>query len=327
MKVSAFPRQEWEHANPAEHGVNPEALKQIEPFIALERPATTSLVVIRHGFLVSELYFRGKTRDSLLPIRSVTKTVIGSLIGVAIQQGYIGGIDTNLVEVFPELASFCENNLRKRLTLKTLLSLTDGWRFNEEDPNDPAWQTQTQAKYMLEQCPLVHEPGTHFNYSSLTTQVLSHIITRVTGRHALDYAKQTLFDRMAIDTVEWPINQEGDAWGGGGLKMRPVDAAKIGLLYLRGGLWRDERLLPDNFIRAATQAHSQGGPPCDLPYGYCMWLSNINGHDAWLGLGFGGQRLVMVPALDTVCVSTNATDERGLELSDLASFIEQWSVS
>jgi CubicO group peptidase (beta-lactamase class C family) len=325
-----LPQQEWDQADPDFQSLDADALERSSRFIAEQRPACRSLLVFRSGFLVFERYFNGASAADKQPIASVTKTVIGTLIGMLMENRLFRSPDQRLVEIFPELKPIYANSAREHLTLAHLLSMTDGWKFNEDDPSEPVQSSPTPAKFMLENYPLAHEPGTHFNYNTISTQILSHAIKRVTGQNAFDCAKATLFRDLAIDDVDWPINREGDALGGGGIRIRPRDLAKIGLLYLHGGTWsvanNTRRLVSANFIEAATTAHSNGGLPIGLPYGYCLWLGELGGRRAWMGLGFGGQRLAMLPDADMIIVVTNRTDQglRGLDGNDLSPMVREW---
>jgi len=159
-------------------------------------------------------------------------------------------------------------------------------------------------QYVLDQ-PMAEAPGRTFVYNSGATQLLSYLIEQVTGKEADDYAKAHLFAPLGIEYA-WKRTPRGLADTEGGLYLRPRDLAKIGLLYLKDGAWDGQRILPEGWVRDSTAWHTgtRGG---ERGYGYKWWVlrrKDRDGYLAYAGLGYGGQRLLVVPSLELIAVFT-----------------------
>jgi CubicO group peptidase (beta-lactamase class C family) len=168
--------------------------------------------------------------------------------------------------------------------------------------------------------PFVHKPGTHFQYNSLGTYVLSAIVSKVTGQTVLDYLKPRLFDPLGIANVQWPTSREGYTIGGTGLKLCTEDIAKFGQLYLRKGKWNDRQLAPERWVELATsrlvpnesESHAKIGVDWRQGYGFQFWRCT---HNAYRGDGAAGQLIVVIPEKDAVVAITADTGNMQGELN------------
>jgi CubicO group peptidase (beta-lactamase class C family) len=227
----------------------------------------TSLLVARHGKLVVERYFNGTRAGDRLPVFSITKSVTSALVGIAIADGRLAGVDEPLY-------------LRRQITLRELLSMTAGFgrdlTFRDDDPAT------------LANRPLVNEPGTTFAYDSGSSDLVAAALRHATGVTEADYARRRLFVRMGIRDVRWPGSH-----GASGLLLRARELLAFGQLYLDGGVWRGKRIVASSWIRASTREHTPG-------YGYGWWVDR----DAFAARGYLGQALVVMPSLDEVVLVT-----------------------
>jgi CubicO group peptidase (beta-lactamase class C family) len=150
------------------------------------------------------------------------------------------------------------------------------------------------------------EPGTTYVYNSGITVLLSYILKQTAGQHAEDYAREHLFGPLGIDSFYWKKTAEGLTDTEGGLYLRPADLAKIGYLYANDGVWDGNRLLPEGWVEESMHpATATNFKPTH--YGYQWWLLPYEGgKDAFVytGLGYGGQRLFVIPEYDIVAVFT-----------------------
>ena len=153
---------------------------------------------------------------------------------------------------------------------------------------------------------MARQPGTEFNYNSGNSHLLSAILTKVTGRSALDYAREKLFGPLGIEDVLWRHDPQGISAGGAGLYLQPRDMAKIGTLYLRGGLWEGKQILPASWIEGVRQANVDMRETwaSELRYGSQFWV--MPGRDAYFAVGYHRQLIVVMPKLDIVAVVTGA---------------------
>ncbi len=253
-------------------------------------------------------YYKG-TR--LHTMQSVSKSVTSALIGIAIRRGEIPGVD---VKAMPYFADFKipPDPRRDRMTLRDILTMTAGIRWDEESTEytDPANNCAVMegkedwVRYVLEQ-PMAEDPGKVFVYNSGATQLLSYLIKKATGKQADDYAKEHLFTPLGIEYY-WKRTPKGLADTEGGLYLTPRDLAKIGYLYLKDGVWDGKRILPEGWVSASTRS-SVATNDRSYGYGYQWWVIPRQGagsHDAYAGRGYGGQLLIVVPALELISVFT-----------------------
>ena len=198
---------------------------------------------------------------------------------------------------------------KERMTLEHVLTMTTGLDWNEDvaydDPRNGASRmeaTRDWVRFVIDQ-PMVHEPGTAFAYSSGATELLAHVFERETGRDVEQYAREHLFAPLGIGRHYWKRTPLGVVDTQGGLYLAATDLAKIGLLYLRRGVWDGVRILAADWVgeSLAPRVAARDG----WRYGYQWWLvPDGRGGCAWLALGIGGQYLFVLPDDDLVVVLT-----------------------
>ncbi|MCL6457401.1 MAG: beta-lactamase family protein [Gorillibacterium sp.] len=262
-------------------------------------------VVIFHDGLEWEWHERG--RDAAHALYSCTKSILSALIGIAIEQGQLAGVELPLSSFFPRIIDDLDE--RKRLiTIKHLLTMTSG--IDWPDFDKPYWQMRKTADwidYILRR-PMAHEPGSTFSYNSGGSHLLAAILTQVSATDLLDYARNNLFAKVGISSPAWKSNQ-GICEGGADLFMNAKNLARMGLLYLQEGVWLGERVLSQSWIRESTKIRTKGlthyEPKIYGQYGYHWWISpkEDNGYvDYFFAFGYGGQYLFVVPKLNIVVV-------------------------
>ena len=250
-------------------------------------------------------------RTPLHTMQSVSKSVTSILIGIAIARGEIPNVD---VPVMPYFSAFTvkPDPRRDRMRLRDVMTMTTGIAWDESSTsytnakNNCAEMEATDdwIQYVLDQ-PMAAEPGTTFVYNSGATQLLSYILKKATGQEADDYAKAHLFAPLGIESF-WKRTPKGLADTEGGLYLRPRDLAKLGYLYLKDGVWDGKPIVPAAWTKASTRWHLDAGKT-GRGYGYKWWLLSRKGpgtYDAYAALGYGGQRLIVVPELELIAVFT-----------------------
>jgi CubicO group peptidase (beta-lactamase class C family) len=252
-----------------------------------------SVLVSVNGELRAECYFRDRRSEDLSNVHSITKSVLGTLVGIAIADGSIG-LETRAVEV---LSSPPPDPRKAEITVGHLLTMTSGLDCSEGrwDIDDIADRGESFVEGPLA-APLVAEPGTAFSYNNGAVHVLSALLARKVGRPLLEYASERLFGPLGIAEYRWPADPEGNPIGYGMLELRPRDLLKIGQLYVDGG----RGLVPTEYVADATRLMAAGGPPEGTGYGYLWWITD----DGFFGGGFAGQYLYVVPSLALVAVTT-----------------------
>src|SRR4051794_40303535 len=207
-------------------------LSNADHHIARHMPDVRVLLVVYHGSIVFEKYYQGYTASSYHGVMSVTKSVTSALIGIALRDGYLAGLDQTIATFFPEYLASCDDARKRAISIRDLLTMTSGFDWDEarRQKRFQRWfSSRNQLKTLLE-TPLAHDPGKVFAYNSAEAHLLSAIITKSTHMSTLEFAKKTLFDPLAIATdrrgFSWETDPQGYYTGGHGLHLTARDMAK-----------------------------------------------------------------------------------------------------
>jgi CubicO group peptidase (beta-lactamase class C family) len=255
-------------------------------------------------------YYR---RGDLHSLQSVTKTITSIIIGAAVTRGDFPSIDTPVLSFFETGSVANIDDRKRRLTIRHLLTMTDGLDWNE---TGSSYTDTTNSVIRLEGSydwvdftidhPMAREPGERFNYNSGASQLLAHIVARATGVDIEEYAATHLFGPLGIRDWFWKRTPSGVPDTEGGLYLRSEDLAKLWQLFLHGGEWNGRRIVSADWVRASTTpAITVGDPQNRVAYGYKWWLypHPLDGEaHVWAGSGFGGQFPIAVPSHDLVLV-------------------------
>jgi CubicO group peptidase (beta-lactamase class C family) len=304
-----WPTHGWRTADPAEQGMDSDLLARAVDHLTADYPHFDSLIIARHGLIVAEQYSGKSGRDVLHNLKSVTKSVLSILIGIALDTGDITSLDDTLGQIFADQFTSGSDPQKRAITIRHLLALRSGLDWKEYGPStvqmtaSPNW-----VNFVLKQ-PVIHEPGKFHNYSTGDTQLLSAVLQRLTGMSALDFADLYLFDPLGITRRVWPADPQGTTIGGSELALAARDMAKIGYLMLNQGMWEGQSIVSADWVKLSTMRHSLVIPAAakDCPevgYGYLWWLRPQGDYASFLAVGFGGQFITVIPALDLVVVLT-----------------------
>jgi CubicO group peptidase (beta-lactamase class C family) len=303
-----WPTDGWRTSTPEEQGINSEMLADMLSTIREGDYDIDSVSVVRNGYLVLDAYIHPFRIGSRHVIRSCTKSIVSALVGIAIADGYIEGLDQPVVDFFPERAVANLDDNKKAMTVEHLLTMTSG--LNCQDSYLCGWrgllrmrQSEDWVQFVLD-LPTAEEPGTRFEYCNGASFLLSAIIQESTGVSALALAEEHLFGPLGISDVHWPSNPQGISIGYSELSMKPHDMAKIGHLYLNEGLWDGEEVVPSAWVKASTRKHVSA--TLQDGYGYQWW---VDPSGVYMALGYGGQFILVVPEKDMVVVFTSELDE------------------
>ncbi len=263
------------------------------------------MVVVRDGYVVGEQHWLGPD-TTLRDMRSVTKSVISILIGIAIEQGFIERVNDPLVKYLPP-DLIPGDPAKHQITLGHLLTQTSGFEWNEDTEVVPWLSSSTPTEDILNK-PMAAEPGARWNYNTAATHLLSVAITEATGMRTIEYADANLFVPLGITDRSWILagNYEN---GGAGLALRTEDAAKLGVLFIDGGVYSGEQVVSRYWVNRTTYPDVHGigrfGPLTDIQYGWLWWVDYGTDYNVYTAWGWGGQFVFCVPALKLV-VAVNA---------------------
>ncbi len=253
-------------------------------------------------------YYHG---TDLHTMQSVSKTVTSATIGIAIARGdFRASLDTPLLHYFDAAKVQNVDERKRRVTLRHVLTMTTGIRWIEDVPyDDPRSDsslmeaTNDWIRYVIDK-PMAQEPGTTFNYSSGDTELLAYVFQKETGRDLEAYAEKHLFKPLGI-RHHWKRTYLGVVDTEGGLYLNGGDLAKIGYLYLQGGVWNGRRLISEDWVKQSLTPVIDTGWQ-GLKYGFKWWLQpRADGAGyIWHGIGFGGQRLMVFPKEQMIATFT-----------------------
>jgi len=307
----------WEISTPEAEGINRQLLEDAFEKVYYQDAflGARALIVIRNGKLIAESYPRDRNHIyETNNIQSITKSFVSVLTSIALERGDLGSLDTALYDIYPD---YFDDDLGKRtLTIEHALTMTTGLAFDESDFLDFYGNAGNSAEYVLHR-PLLHLPGTHFNYSDAPPQLLTKAIEVSTEKSLGEYADEYLFSELGITHYKWERARDGTNFGAFGLFVTPRDLAKFGQLLLDNGSWNDRQIMNPDWISQATAIQETLVGGGGQYYGYYLWINPSNG--SFGARGNGGQFVYVVPEKALVIVYTAApsineylNDEHGL---------------
>jgi CubicO group peptidase (beta-lactamase class C family) len=326
-RAAAF---DWRKVPPAEAGFAPDIETRLDKIIAENRAwGLHGIVVARHGKIALERYFEGADQawgtpigriafgpHTLHDLRSVTKSVLGLLYGLALAQGKVPAPERPLLESFPEYADLATDPRHRRLTITHALTMTLGLAWNEdipyEDPNNSEVLMEGAAdryRYIFSR-PFIADPGTRWIYGAAATTLIGRLIVKGTGQSLPDFARANLFDPIGSGPIAWSNGYNGEPAPSSGLRMTPRDLARIGQLVLNRGEWDGRRVVPADWLDRSFKTYVAVDEL--RRYGYFWYVGDLQYGNPpnrpiahWIGaFGYGGQRLFVMPELDLVVAIT-----------------------
>ena len=316
----------WSTASPSDVGIDPGPIGDMVRAVAEGDLAYThGVLVARHGQLAVEEYFYGFDRETLHDMRSASKTITSTLVGLAVQEGRIAGSAAKALEYFPQYRRYANWDSRKAdITVRHLLTMSSGLDANDSDYQSTAAESRYQSqtvrpdwiKLALD-APMLEDPGTQPLYGGANPMILGGILANVVEEPVEWFAHRTLFEPLGIESYKFFLDPTGVVYMGGGLWMRPRDMAKYGQLYLDGGSWQDQRVLGAEWIDESWEKYGALRPleRNGHQYGYLWWhhFYEVDGRTiATLeARGNGGQYIFVAPSLDLVVVITSGNFRNG----------------
>jgi CubicO group peptidase (beta-lactamase class C family) len=300
---TGWPTQSWPTSTAEEQGMDSASLARLIETVGTFRQ--DSLMIIRHGRVVAEAYYAPYVAGVSHDLRSVTKSVTGTLTAIEIKKGLLDSVDHPVVDLFSdhEIANVDDNE--KKMTVKHLLDMTSGIAWTERfyTPNETIMQmyrAPNRTEFVLNQ-PMSNPPGDKFYYDSGNPYLLSALITKKTGQSAFEFAKQALFEPLGISSAKWGgVDAQGVTDGEAGLSLTPEDMARIGYLYLHNGIWDGKEIIPSSWVERAKAGQVQA--TFGNHYANLWWSRPEKG--AFMALGRHSQMILVIPRLDIVVTMT-----------------------
>lgn len=312
----------WATAGPDSVGLSAERLKEMDELVrsgVLKK--ITSLLVARHGTLVHEAYFEGDV-DTLRDTRSATKTITGTLAGVAIDAGLLPDTGAKVLSFFSEKQPVQNPDPRKdAITVEDLLTMSsvlecNDWNDFSRGNEERMYPVEDWIRFALDlpvrgfmrgDEPAKQPHGRSFSYCTAGVMALGGVLQRVAGKGVDEFARERLFSPLGIGPAQWVYSPLGLPMTGGGLRLRSRDLLKLAQLYLNGGAWNGTRVVSEAWVKESMRPHARIDDKNE--YGYLLWLRSFGpkGKEhpvAFMG-GNGGNKVAIVPDLDLVAVLTS----------------------
>lgn len=304
-------------------GIAADKLQQLDSaIIAKQFLNVTSILISRHGKLVYEKYYNGFNDFSQHDTRSVTKTITGMLIGIAIDKKFVASEKTNATKYFADKKPFQNPDKRKdKITIEDLLTMSSCLECDDDNQfsrgnEERMYLIEDYFKFALDLPVKGVAPfgtkaqdqlyGRSWNYCTAGVVLLGGILERATGMKVEMFAKKYLFDPLEISKPQWQFTPMGTPMTGGGLRIKSRDFIKLAQLYINKGKWNDKQLISAEWVNISTMPHANARDNVD--YGYLWWLQKFgaenNAHAAFYMTGSGGSKIAVFPDLDLIAVIT-----------------------
>lgn len=319
----------WRVSLPEKQGMDGESLENACRY--LRKTDVTNFIVVRHGYIVMERYFRGQRPRDFSFAGAEANFLLSALTGIAIDDGQISDINRKVLEYYPEYDEKVHDDRVRDITIEHLLSMTSGYgELPEELLRSMDW-IGGQLGLTLS-C----SPGESFSYSARSSYLLSGILTRATGMNALDMAREKIFKPLAVSNAVWHEGPENYSIGGDFLYMKPLDMAKLGYAYVKGGVWNGKQVIPAGWVQQSFKKHvyingkNTGLEQADCTgYGYGLAVRSIKGFEAYTAEGSDtAPNICMIPSLDLVVVITSypGVFKSSYSYSDLKHVLENYVI-
>jgi len=261
----------------------------------------SSILIDQQGVLIAEEYFGSMHAERSSNIKSASKSILSILTGIAIDKGYLEGVDQQIGDFFPEYLNAELDSVKASITIGDLLTMRSGLASTSRG-NYGRWVTSNNwIRYALER-PLVDEPGIGRIYSTGNTHLLSVIITRATGMNTLEFGNRYLFRPMDIRILGWDRDPQGYYLGGNNMAMIPRDMVKIGRLMMDMGAYNNQQLVSGDWIVQSVEPVT--GRTGMNNYGYLWFRRMSGGYHMIYAFGNGGQYIMIIPELEAVITVT-----------------------
>ena len=276
-----------------------------------------SIRIVRNDHIVFEEDYNGSDRSHSNNIHSASKTVLSTLIGIAIEEGLINGVDAKVSDIMPEyFDAYPVDDGRRDITVGHLLAMQAGLDWVEDGTeytlgSDDDWIQEILGRG------LDNPPGEQFHYSTGLSHITAAVLTRATGMALPDYAHDRLFGPLNINADHWGRDPQGIFSGGYNLYLTPREMARFGLMILNRGVVDGVQVVPEWVVDDVFDSSES--------YKNFWWIESYGGHDTFIAWGWGGQFIHVIPDLDLLFVSTTDTSRRPRE-TDAETFLEDYVI-
>lgn len=290
----------WQKDSPESHGINAKVFDNLHN--QYSKLPIFACVIAKDDYIIDEYYAEGYDSESLFEIHSCSKSITGTLAGIAIDRGLFSP-DDKIQNYFEAEKPRDEFSLWNEITVAHLLKNTSGIDMSDSG-NWYEWRASSNwLNYILDR-KIIYKPGFFFNYSTGNTHLLSKIIENTTGQSLYDFAKETLFEKLGMGSAVLGKDPQGIGDGGNGYVMNIYDMLKFGRLYLNEGKWNDEQIIPEWWVKDSTKVQVSRNEGT-ANYGYQWWIRDLNYIPTYFAWGWAGQFIFVVPEKNLIVAFTS----------------------
>jgi CubicO group peptidase (beta-lactamase class C family) len=275
----------------------------------------TSVVAIYDGKLLLEEYFNGADRNILHDTRSVGKSFASTLMGIAINDGYIKN-EKQTLHSFYNLKEYANYNVKKdSVKIADLLTMSSAFDGSDADSDSPGneenmYPTDNWVKFTLD---LAIDPaktnGAKWEYFTAGVVLLGDILNKNVPGGLENYAHEKLFKPLGITNYQWQYTPQKVANTAGGLQMRSLDSAKYAQLYKNNGTWNGKQILPEAWVKKTLTKQIQIQGRDNEFYGYLFWNKTVTykgkNYETYYCSGNGGNKFIIFKTLPLVVIITS----------------------
>ncbi len=301
IRINGEEAPELPRSIPEAHGISSRRIYNMLCDLEGERRCNIhNLMILRDGVVISECSRPGYSVNSWHLSHSMTKSLIGMAVGLLYDDGLVT-LDTRLVDIFPEIPY--KDKRFPGVTVEHLLTMSSGVPFGEAGS-----VTETEWSRAFFASAMTFTPGTEFYYNSMNSYILATVVRELSGRTVMDYVAERIFAPLGITNYFWEIGPENVEKGGWGLYLSAESWAKLGLMFMSGGVYQGKRILSEEWVRASGHAHSETSVlNVGFDYGYQMWVDEES--EQLLFNGMLGQNVWMCPKNNIIAVMQSGNNE------------------
>jgi len=334
MKAAIWPKEEWERKEPIEVGLNTQKIIEALNYLKGNFYSLNSLSIYKDGYqvfehqnensyenllsrIIKKCFFLGSkinhcsgytSMDSdgeLRNVRSITKSIMSLLIGIAIDKHFISSIEDKISTYLPD---YLLVSPKADISIENLLSMRSGLGQIEKNISTSLKfiKSKDWLKHIFD-LPMQFKPDEKFEYNTANAHVLSAVITRSTGMSSSKFAEEYLFAPLGIKEYVWETDPKGNVFGGGNLFLKPNDMARIGYLLLNNGFWDGKEVISSDWIKRSFDRITNWD--YGFFYGYLWYIKDFE-HQmqkivTYSAAGAGGQQIWIIPEYNMVIVVTS----------------------
>ena len=251
-----------------------------------------SLVIAQHGQIIAAEAFRGPALDRPVNVKSVSKSIISALTGIAIQRGELSGPDQLIAPLLGRSIPRRADKRVRDITVGHMLSMQSGL----QEVSGAAYGSWVNTKHWIYEAlskPMIADPGTAMLYSTASYHVLGALLAAVAGQNLHQIAQSRLGEPLQIDIPAWNTDPQGRYVGGNDMRISPLGMLKFGEMYRNSGTYKGTRILSKNWIDQSWDVYGNSSETFHgYGFGWFIWPTPL--HDVFYARGYGGQMIYIV---------------------------------